>query len=36
VSSLAYLALVNVIVWVGLFLYLWRLERRISEQERNR
>jgi CcmD family protein len=36
VSSLAYLALVNVVVWVGLFLYLWRLERRISEQERNR
>jgi CcmD family protein len=35
-SSLAYLALVNVVVWVGLFLYLWRLERRISEQERNR
>jgi len=36
VSSLAYLALVNVVVWVGLFLYLWRLDRRISEQERNR
>jgi CcmD family protein len=36
VSSLAYLALVNVVVWVGLFLYLWRLERRISEQEGNR
>jgi CcmD family protein len=36
VSSLAYLAAVNVVVWVGLFLYLWRLERRISERERNR
>ena len=35
-SSLAYLALVNVVVWAGLFLYLWRLDRRISEQERNR
>jgi CcmD family protein len=36
VTSLAYLALVNVVVWAGLFLYLWRLDRRISEQERNR
>jgi CcmD family protein len=36
VSSLAYLAIVNVVVWVGLFLYLWRIDRRISEQERNR
>jgi CcmD family protein len=36
VSSLAYLALVNVVVWVGIFLYLWRLERRITEQERSR
>jgi CcmD family protein len=36
VSSLAYLAAVNVVVWVGLFLYLWRLDRRIAEQERNR
>lgn len=35
-SSLAYLAAVNVVVWVGLFLYLWRLDRRIAEQERNR
>jgi CcmD family protein len=36
VSSLAYLAAVNVVVWVGLFLYLWRIDRRIAEQERNR
>jgi CcmD family protein len=36
VTSLAYLAAVNVVVWVGLFLYLWRLDRRISERERNR
>jgi CcmD family protein len=36
VSSLAYLAAVNVVVWVGFFLYLWRLDRRISERERNR
>jgi CcmD family protein len=36
VSSLAYLAAVNVVVWVGLFLYLWRLDGRISERERSR
>jgi CcmD family protein len=36
VSSLAFLAAVNVVVWVGLFLYLWRLDRRIAEEERNR
>jgi CcmD family protein len=36
VSSLGYLALVNVVVWGGLFLYLWRLDRRISERERGR
>ncbi|MGH9316861.1 MAG: CcmD family protein [Thermoanaerobaculia bacterium] len=33
-SSLAYLAAANVVIWVGLFLYLWRLDRRISEAER--
>jgi CcmD family protein len=38
VSSLGYLAAVNVVVWVGLFLYLWRLDRRlrIAERERGR
>jgi CcmD family protein len=36
VNSLVYLAAVNVVVWVGLFLYLWRLDRKISERERNR
>jgi CcmD family protein len=30
VNSLGYLAAVNVIIWVGLFLYLWRLDRRLS------
>jgi CcmD family protein len=35
-SSLGYLAAVNVVVWVGLFLYLWRLDRRIAERERGR
>ncbi len=34
VNSLAYLAGVNVIIWVGLFFYLWRLDRRISGKER--
>jgi len=36
VSSLGFLATVNVVIWVGLFLYLWRLDRRISEAERER
>ena len=35
-SSLGYLATVNVVVWVGLFVYLWRLDQRISQRERNR
>jgi len=35
-SSLAFLAAVNVVIWAGLFLYLWRLDRRISERERDR
>ncbi|MEO8347808.1 MAG: CcmD family protein [Acidobacteriota bacterium] len=35
-NSLAYLATVNIVVWVGLFLYLWRLDRRIGERERGR
>jgi CcmD family protein len=34
VDSLMFLAAVNVVVWTGLFLYLWRLDRRISEKER--
>jgi CcmD family protein len=36
VSSLAYLAIVNIVIWAGLFLYLWRLDRRLTERERNR
>jgi CcmD family protein len=35
-TSLAFLAAVNVVIWVGLFLYLWRLDRRIAEKERGR
>ncbi|HEX5134314.1 MAG TPA: CcmD family protein [Thermoanaerobaculia bacterium] len=35
-SSLAYLAVVNIVIWAGLFLYLWRLDRRLTERERNR
>jgi CcmD family protein len=34
VGSLGYLAAVNVVIWVGLFVYLWRLDRRVSEAER--
>ncbi|HMA19123.1 MAG TPA: CcmD family protein [Thermoanaerobaculia bacterium] len=34
-SSLAYLAVVNIVIWAGLFLYLWRLDRRLTERERN-
>jgi CcmD family protein len=33
VSSLAYLALVNLVIWVGLFFYVWRLDRRVSRKE---
>jgi CcmD family protein len=35
-SSLAFLAIVNVVIWAGLFFYLWRLDRRISTRERER
>jgi CcmD family protein len=31
--SLVFLAAVNVIIWIGLFAYLWRLDRRISARE---
>ena len=33
-GSLGYLAAVNVVVWVGLFLYLWRLDRRLAEAQK--
>ena len=36
VSSLGYLAAVNVVVWFGLFFYLWRLDRRIEQLDRRR
>jgi len=36
VSSLAFLAAVNVVIWIGLFFYVWRLDRRLTERERNR
>jgi CcmD family protein len=36
VNSLAFLAAVNLVIWVGLFLYLWRLDRKISQRERSR
>jgi CcmD family protein len=34
-SSLAYLAVVNIVIWAGLFFYVWRLDRRIAERERD-
>jgi CcmD family protein len=34
--SLVFLAAVNVIIWTGIFVYLWRLDRRISARERER
>ena len=36
VSSLGYLAAVNVVVWFGLFFFLWRLDRRIEQLDRRR
>jgi CcmD family protein len=36
VNSLAFLAAVNLVIWLGLFLYLWRLDRKISEKEQDR
>jgi CcmD family protein len=36
VGSLGYLAAVNLVIWTGLFLYLWRLDRRIARQEEKR
>jgi CcmD family protein len=36
VSSLAFLAAVNIVIWVGLFFYVWQLDRRLTERERNR
>jgi CcmD family protein len=35
-NSLFFLAAVNVVIWVGLFFYLWRIDRRIAERERGR
>jgi len=36
VNSLAFLAAVNVVIWIGLWAYLWRLDRRLSERERGK
>jgi len=35
VNSLLYLAGANLVIWVGLFLYLWRLDRRIVRREQS-
>jgi CcmD family protein len=34
VNSLRFLAAVNVVIWVGLFAYLWWLDRRLTEREK--
>jgi len=36
VSSLGFLAAVNIVIWIGLFFYVWRLDRRLTERERDR
>ncbi|MGH9364558.1 MAG: CcmD family protein [Thermoanaerobaculia bacterium] len=36
VNSLAFLAAANVVIWIGLWAYLWRLDRRLSEREREK
>ena len=33
-NSLAFLAAVNVVIWAGIFFYLWRLDRRLDARER--
>jgi CcmD family protein len=35
-SSLAFLAIVNIVIWAGLFFYVWRLDRRLAEREKGR
>ncbi|PYQ67016.1 MAG: hypothetical protein DMF54_05975 [Acidobacteria bacterium] len=35
-SSLGFLAAVNIVIWIGLFFYVWRLDRRLTERERDR
>jgi CcmD family protein len=35
-SSLAFLAIVNIVIWAGLFFYVWRLDRRVAEREKGR
>ena len=35
-TGLGYLAAVNVVIWIGLFAYLWRLDRRLSDREGGR
>lgn len=35
-SALEYLAAANAVIWIGLFLYFWRLDARLSKEERKR
>ncbi len=33
-DGLEWLAAVNLVVWTGLFVYLWRLDRKLADKEK--
>lgn len=35
-DGVVWLAVVNLVIWTGLFLYLLRIERKLDEREKNR
>jgi CcmD family protein len=35
-TALGYVAASNAVIWIGFFIYLWRLDARVSREERNR
>jgi len=35
-SGIVWVAAANVVVWTGLFLYVWRLDRRLRDKEKAR
>jgi CcmD family protein len=35
-SGPGWVTAVNLVIWTGIFLYLWRLSRRLKDLERNR
>jgi CcmD family protein len=36
VSGIQWVAAANVVIWTGLFLYVWRLDRRLRDREKGR